>query len=357
MTPAPHTPFRVAVVGCGNIAKGYGSTLKPYTHIEMAGASDLDPERAAAFTQVYGGTAYPSLEALLADERIDLVINLTIHHAHYDVTRQCLEAGKHVFSEKPLALTTEEAWALVELAEQRGVRLACAPITFMGEGQQAAWQAIRDGKIGTVRLAYAEVNWGRIEAWHPNPVPFYNVGPMFDVGVYPLTIVTAIFGPARRVTAFGTVLYPDRMTLENRPFHLDTADFVMAAVEHANGAVTRLTTNFYVPHASKQIGLEFHGDGGSLYLRDWHNFDSTLELRQTDTDYAPFPYEKTPFHGTEWARGVVDMVEAIHAGRPQRATGAQAAHVVEIMNAIQQSYTQGGPVEIRSSFAPPAPLL
>lgn len=349
-------PFRVAVIGCGNISKGYGSTLKAYAQIEMIGATDIEPARAAEFVRVYGGQAYPTVEALLADHRIDLVINLTIHHAHYDVIRQCLLAGKHVFSEKPLALTTDEAWALVDLADQQGLRLACAPITFLGEAQQAAWKAIRDGAIGTVRLAYAEVNWGRIEKWHPNPVPFYDVGPMFDVGVYPLTIVTAIFGPVRRVTAFGTVLYPDRMTLENHAFHLATADFVTAAVEHANGAVTRLTTNFYVPHGSKQVGLEFHGDGGSLYLQNWHNFDSVLEIRQYDGEYARLEYLPKPYAGTEWARGVVEMVSAIREGRPQRATGAQAAHVVEIMNAIRQSYTEGGAVEVKSTFTPPMPM-
>jgi predicted dehydrogenase len=151
---------------------------------------------------------YPSLEAILADEEVDLVINLTIHSAHVEVITTCLHVGKHVYSEKPMTLTSEEAWKLVALAEEKGCRLGSAPITILGEGQQTAWKVIRDGLLGTVRAAYAEVNWGRIESWHPTPGPFYEVGLLFDVAVYPLTLLTTIFGPARSVTAFGKVLYP-----------------------------------------------------------------------------------------------------------------------------------------------------
>lgn len=348
--------FNVAIIGCGNIAKSYAKSFQPYTAIRLIGAADLDPARAAAFAAEFGGTAYPDVESLLADTAVDLVVNLTIHHAHFEITRQCLNAGKHVFSEKPLTLTYEEARTLVDLADSKGLRLGSAPITFMGEGQQTAWKMIRDGAIGQVRVAYAEVNWARIEKWHPNPMPFYDVGPLFDVGVYPLTILTTLFGPARRVTAYGTVVYPDRVTLDGTPFHLNTPDFIVTLVEHASGTVTRLTANFYVPGGSKQIGIEFHGDDGSLYLHDWHNFESPVELRAYDTAYAPAPLIKTPYQGVEWSRGVVDMVAAIRDGRPQRATGAQAAHVVEILTATAASYTQGGPVTLTSTFPPPAPM-
>ncbi|MBC7870017.1 MAG: Gfo/Idh/MocA family oxidoreductase, partial [Chitinophagaceae bacterium] len=157
--------FNVAIIGCGNIAKGYGTTLKPHEHIALVGAADLDPQRAVEFTKEFGGTAYESVEALLADPTVDLIINLTIHHAHAEIITQCLNAGKHVFSEKPLALTYHEANTLVKLAESKGLRLGCAPITFLGEAQQSAWKAIREGQFGTVRVAYAEVNWARIEKW------------------------------------------------------------------------------------------------------------------------------------------------------------------------------------------------
>ena len=347
----------VAIVGCGNIARPYGETLKPYTdQIELIGASDLFPERAQAFTAEFGGKAYASLEALLADSAVDLVINLTIHHAHPEVITQCLEAGKYVYSEKPLALNYEDAKRLVDLAEEKGLRLSGAPITYMGEAQQTAWKMIRDGWLGEVRVVYAEVNWGRIESWHPNPLPFYDVGPLFDVGVYPLTLLTTIFGPARRVTAYGRVVYPDRMTNEGKSFHLETPEFTVAAIELEGGPVVRLTANFYVGNHSKQKGLEFHGDRGSLYLDSFQNFNASVEYAQFAQPYEPVPYVKTPYEGTEWCRAVVEMAEAMAEGRPHRATGAQAAHVVEILTAVSTSAKEGKPVAITSEFPPPTPM-
>ena len=350
------TKLRVAVVGCGNIAGPYAKTMQPFEQIELVGATDVDPQRAQQYVATYGGTAYASLEELLADDAVDAVVNLTIHHAHPAVITQCLNAGKHVHTEKPLAMTHAEAQALVELADQKGLRLSSSPITFMGEAQQTAWKAIRDGMCGTVRVAYAEVNWGRIESWHPAPGPFYEVGALWDVGVYPLTVLTTIFGPARRATAYGTVLHPDRVTKEGVAFHIDTPDFVVAAIELANGPLVRLTTNFYVGQHSKQKGIEFHGDLGSLYLDSWQNFNAAVEFAEYREEWQPVPYVKEPYPGTEWGRSVAELADAIAENRPQRATGAQAAHVVEILAAISASLQRGGPVEIRSDFTPPAPM-
>ncbi len=368
-----HKPLNIAIIGCGNIAEAYGKTLQPYSQLKLLGATSRTLKRAEDFVAIFGGKVYSSLEAILEDDEVDLVINLTIHHAHVDVITQCLNAGKHVYSEKPLALTSEEAWQLVALAQEKGRRLGCAPITILGEGQQTAWKAIRDGLLGPVRVAYAEVNWGRIESWHPAPGPFYEVGPLFDVAVYPLTILTTIFGPARSITAFGKVLYPDRVTKEGVPFHITTPDFSIAAIEFANGAVARLTANFYVGFHSKQVrGIEFHGDKGSLFLSDWHNFNGTVEYAgfsgtwpDMSTRYEPLPYVKEPYTskekddphgGVEWSRGVVDMAEAMRENRPQRITGAQAAHVVDIVCGIQTAFREGRRVEITSEFPQPAPM-
>jgi predicted dehydrogenase len=358
-------PLNLAIVGCGNIARAYGKSLQPYPHLKLLGATDHILKLAEDYVATFGGKVYPSLDAILADEEVDLVINLTIHHAHVEVITRCLNAGKDVFSEKPIALSSEEAWELVALAREKGRRFGCAPITILGEGQQTAWKAIRDGLPGTVRVAYAEVNWGRIESWHPAPGPFYQVGPLFDVAVYPLTILTTIFGPARNVIAFSKVLYPDRVTKEGVPFHIATPDFSIAAIEFANGAVARLTANFYVTFQSKQRGIEFHGDKGSLYLSDWHDFNGTVEYADFGDVYKAIPYVKEPyvgnkqedFHaGVEWSRGVLDMAEAMQDNRPQRITGAQAAHVVDIICAIQAASREGHPVQISSEFPPPAPM-
>jgi len=363
-------PLNIAIVGCGNIAGAYGRTLQPYAHLKLLGATSRTLTRAEDFVATFGGKVYPSLEAILADDTVDLVINLTIHSAHVDVITQSFLAGKHVYSEKPIALSSEEAWKLVALAEEKGLRFGCAPITMLGEAQQTAWRAIRDGLPGTVRVAYAEVNWGRIEAWHPAPAPFYEVGPLFDVAVYPLTILTTIFGPARRVTAFGKVLYADRVTTGGVPFHVMTPDFSIAALEFADGAVARLTTNFYVGFHSKQHGIEFHGDKGSLYLSNWHDFNGAVEyadfsaLPSVCDPYTPLPYVKEPYTGkavgpgsnVEWSRGVLDMAEAMQQHRPQRITAAQAAHVVDIVCGIQQASREGHAVEITSEFSQPVPM-
>ena len=212
-------PLRFAIVGCGNISGPYGETAQAYPSVEIAGATDVDPALSAAFVERFGGVDYPSLEALLADPAVDAVVNLTSHGVHAQVTAAALEAGKHVHSEKPMASSYAEARALVDARRREGLRLSCSPITFMGDAQETAWSLVDSGAIGTVRVVYAEVNWGRIESWHPRPAPFYGIGPMADVGVYPLTFLTAIFGPARRVSAHGKIVFPDRVTSCRRALH------------------------------------------------------------------------------------------------------------------------------------------
>ncbi len=349
-------PLRVAIAGCGNIAGPYAKTMQAYPQVQLLGATDVFPARAEALVAQYGGRAYASLDELLADPAVDLVLNLTIHHAHPEVITKCLEAGKHVHSEKPLAMDSATAKALVDLAAARGLRLSCSPITYMGEAQQTAWKVIRAGELGTVRVVYCEVNWGRIEAWHPNPGPFYEVGALFDVGVYPLTLVTSFLAPVRRVTAYGKVLHPDRVTQEGVPFHIDTPDWVVAAVELADGTVVRLTTNFYVGGHGKQKGLEFHGDKGSLYLSSFQDFNAEVQMAEYGKAYAPVPYVRPPFEGIDWGRSVAELADAIAEHRPQRATGAQAAHVVEVCCAIAESLAVGRPVEVTSTFTPPWPM-
>jgi predicted dehydrogenase len=347
--------LRVAVVGCGNISGPYGETIAAYPAIEIAGATDVDRALSAGFVQRFGGIQYPSLDELLADRHVDAIVNLTSHGVHAEVTTAALEAGKHVHTEKPLAASYREALSLVELADARGLRLSCSPITFMGDAQEAAWRLIASGAIGTVRVAYAEVNWGRIETWHPRPEPFYRIGPLADVGVYPLTILTAMFGPARRVTAFGTVLLPERVTASGEPFAVGASDFGVAVVELADGPVVRLTTSFYVMQHSKQRGIEFHGDDGSLFLSSWQNFDAAVELARNGG--APEPVlVPHAYPGTDWGRAVAELSSAIAEGRPHRASGSHAAHVVEILDAIVVSAEGGRPVELVSSFErPPAP--
>ena len=237
-------PLNVAFVGCGNIAGHYATSLKTKPElVTIAGAYDIAPEASAAFAEARECGTYDTFDAVLADDSVDLVVNLTIQEAHYEVSRACLEAGKHVHSEKPLSITREEATALVSLADELGMRLSCAPFTWMGESQQTAWKTIRDGKLGEVRLVYAEMNWGRIESWHPSPANFYRpgVGPLPDVGVYPLSMMTAFFGPVRQVRAFADIMLPERAATDGSTFEVGAPDVVIAVLEFHSGVVARLT--------------------------------------------------------------------------------------------------------------------
>jgi predicted dehydrogenase len=324
-----------------------------YPTVRIAGATDVDRALSAAFVDRFGGVHYPSLDHVLDDPDVDAIVNLTYPAVHAEVTTAALEAGKHVHSEKPLAGDYPSARLLVDLAADRGLRLSCSPITFMGEAQETMWRLVDEGAIGPVRVAYAEVNWSRIESWHPRPEPFYRIGPFADVGVYPLTILTAMFGPARRVTGFGTILYPDRTTTSGERFSPGAPDFGVAVVELESGTVVRLTANFYVGRHSKQSGIELHGDLGSLFLSSWQEFDATVELAEFGGSYAAIPVEN-PFRGTDWGRALGELAEALVSGRPHRATGAHAAHIVEILDAIATSATEGRAVDLTSSFPPPA---
>ncbi len=352
--PKMMSSIRVAVVGAGNIAGPYTENLLAYPQTDLVGVTDIDRDKADALAAKRGIKAYPDLRSLLADDSIDLVVNLSIHHAHFEVTKACLEAGKHVYSEKPLAMRYEEAKELVELAERKNLRLGCSPFTFLGEAQGAAWRLVREGRLGTVRVAYAEVNWGRIEAWHPAPAPFYEVGALFDVGVYPITLLTAMFGPAIRVSAQGRVLHPNRVGKTGTPFTVATPDFVTAVLDLEDGVLVRLTTNFYVTQRGKQTGIEFHGDAGSLHLSSWQDPDAALEFAPFGEPYEPVPLGELP--GMQWGRGVQEMAAAMLQDEPHRATGAQAAHIVDILNAVKTSVETDRPVELSSSFTPPAPL-
>ena len=346
----------IGIIGCGVIAAEYAKDLLNYDEVELIGVADIDSEKARTFASENDTQAYDSTEALLADEKVDIALNLTIHHAHTEVIRQCLNAGKHVFSEKPLSMTYADAKGLVDLADKKGLRLGCAPCTLMGEAQQTAWKLIRENKIGKVQVVYAEVNWGRIESWHPIPQPFYDVGPLFDVGVYPLTILVSMFGSAKRVQSYGKVIYPERQTKRGEPFQITTPDFGVTLIEMSDGTIIRLTTNFYVHSRTKQSGIEFHGQDGSIHLTTWHNFDATVEYAKFGDEYNAVPLVRDGTAGTPWGQGIWEMAVAIRENRPHRFTGQLAAHIVDILESSAKSMQEGRPIEINSTCETPAPM-
>ncbi len=353
-------PLKVVVVGCGNIAGQYGEALGRCPEIKILGAQDIDPTRAKDWVAKWGGKAYASLAEVLADPQVEAVVNLTIQQAHVEVVTKCLEAGKHVHSEKPLAPTYAEAKKLVDLAAAKNLRLSCAPVTWLGEAQQTTWKLLRDGRIGTPRVAYATVDWGRIESWHPNPVPFYAAGPVFDVAVYSISLLTAWFGPVAKVTAGGGVLLADRTTKDGKPFKITTEDWTVSVLEFASGLQARLTANMYVMQPSQwQATLDFHGDTGSINT-EWFAATAPVRLCANGGTYRRLPLVK-PSVGTgrwyvDWAAGVVGLWRGLRTGQPHPTTGAHAAHVVEIMEAVHRSIREEKAIQLASTFPAPQPM-
>jgi predicted dehydrogenase len=345
--------MRLGIVGAGVIAARYAERIAEVDGLDLVAVTDVVPERARTLAEQYGATAHASLEDLFAD--VDTVVNLTIPATHAQVTRAALQAGRHVHTEKPVAVGAEDAHALAALAHERGVRLSCAPATLLGEAQQTAWKLIRDGGIGDVKVVYAEANWGLIESWHPEPESLYASGPLVDVGIYPLTIVTAMFGPVRRVTAYATTVQPVRTRKDGRTFELTVPDFWVAALEHESGVLTRLTATFWV-RPGRQRGLEFHGEDAALWMPTWAESNSRLQRTTNGEDYDDVPLLREPYGGIDWAAALLDLAAAIEEDRPHRMGAEHAAHVVDVLNGADASRRSGGAVEISSTFDPPAPL-
>jgi alcohol dehydrogenase (NADP+) len=334
-----------AFVGCGAVAGKYAATLDAAALSPVA-ACDLDADRASSFAAATGATAYTDLDAMLGATDAPLVVNLTSHAAHADVTERALRADRHVWSEKPLALDAGRARGLVALAAERNLALGCAPITPDGEVQGLARRAVDDGRLGTVRLAYAHAHVGRVTEWHDDPDSFLRVGPLYDGGVYPLTLLVSWFGPVARVRSADAVdPWPDREA--RRP---DRASHVEATLEFAAGPLVRLTASFYAPHRSREFtSLELHGDDASLYLDDagalGGDGEGHVSVGRQGRDYTTNPLT-APSRRTPYLDGPARLAANVRRGRPARDTARRGAHVVAVCNAVERAAERGEAVEV-----------
>ena len=328
------------IVGCGNIAAHYAEDLISARILDLVGFYDVDHQRAVEFAERWGGEAFETLNAAI--EAAELVLNLTIFEAHYPVSKAALSRSRHVYSEKPLALSLEDAVELAGLAAEKGVRLASAPFTFLGAAQAMAIDWVRSGRLGEVRLVYAEVNHGRIETWHPNPAPFYDVGPMLDVGVYPLALLIDAFGPVSWLQAIASTIKSERKTLDGTIYSPGSADYWLVHLEHANGVRVRLTVNFYV---KGDEGMVFHGDEASLRLDSWFVPDAGVWYKPYDG--AEERIEVTG--GTDrvhWSTGVARFIQGIDADDPGPLNVDRSVHMTAILDAINRSGDIGEAVAV-----------
>ena len=332
--------IQAVIVGCGNIAARYASDLLTADTVDLVGFYDVDQTRAVEFAERFGGEAFESLENAI--DAAQLVLNLTIFEAHYPVSKAALSRSRHVYSEKPLALQFDEAKELAGLAQVNGVRLGAAPFTFLGEAQATAIHWVRAGRLGEVRLVYAEVNHGRIETWHPNPAPFYDVGPMLDVGVYPLALLIDVFGPVSWLQAVSTTIQADRVTLDGNVYTPGSPDYWLVHLEHHNGVKVRLTVNFYV---KGDEGIVFHGDDGSLRLESWF-------VPNAGVWHTPYEGEEEPVtvqgggDEVDWSVGVASFVDGIEAIDPGPLNADRAVHMTAVLDAITRSGASGEPVVV-----------
>lgn len=357
-------PLRVAFIGCGVIAGPYATNVKKHPDkLTLVGAFDLVPERTRKFVAEHGGVAYDSLDALLSDDTVEAVVNLTIHTAHAEVTRQALTAGKHVHSEKPLAQTREDAHALVELAEQKGLLLGCSPFVILGEAQQTLWKAIRDGAIGEPLEAIGTIMHGRIERRNPRADAFLGpgAGPLLDVGCYPLNVLTSIFGPVERVRgAAADILVPVRTfgagPRAGQTFSPTVPDHVSALLEYATGMPGRLSASFTVG-ASTLPGIEIFGSEGSLTMNSSFPFNAQVRIRShEEPGWHSVPYIREPFTGVDWSRGLTALHDALRTGTPLSADGRQAEHILDVCLTILEVAASGCAQDVSTTIAPRAPL-
>ena len=336
-----------AFVGAGAVAREYAAGL-PGSPLRLTAVCDIDRDRATALADDRGATAYADLGAMLESESAPLLVNLTSHEAHADVTRTALRAGRHVFSQKPLAMDADAAAGLVALAEDRGLALGCAPTNPGNPAQRRVATALADSRLGPVQLAYAHAHVGRVTEWHDEPASFLRVGPLYDGAVYPLTLLVAWFGPVERVRSADAISpWPDRE--ERRP---ERPSHVEATLEFADGPTVRLTASFYAPHRSREFdSLELHGDDGSLYLADCGAMADGRDLvrfGRSGREYVSMP----PQHPTEkgsFLAGPERLAAGIERGRPSVRTARRAAHVVATCAAIEHVATESAATETAST--------
>jgi alcohol dehydrogenase (NADP+) len=348
----------VAIVGCGTIADRYAPGIARESALDLVATTDLDGERAERLASAHDATACADLDTLLREGDASLVCNLTTHDAHAAITRECLEADTHVYSEKPLAMDAAEARELVELAANRELGLGCAPISLAGDAQQRAWRYLRGGRLGRVRTAYAECNVGRLTEWNSNPEPFLRAGPLYDGAVYPLTVLVGYFGPVLEVETAHTELLLAEHDYEGGSFEVETPDHVIAVLRFADGVSVRLTASMYVPHRTRSFyDLEIHGDGGSLHLADAAAFDSdgSVAFARLGREYRRVPPQRSPSNLT-YASGVAETAAAINGQRTHYPDGARAAHLVAVIEAIEAAADSEEPIEVESGgFERPTP--
>lgn len=352
---------RVGIIGCGNISSIYFQASLRYAELNIVACADLDLARAQTRAAEYGVAKACTVDELLADPEIDLVINLTIPAAHAEIALRSLEAGKHVYGEKPLATHLADGKRVMEVARLRGLRVGSAPDTFLGAGLQTGRKALDDGLIGRPVAATAFMMCHGHESWHPDPAFYYQTGggPMFDMGPYYLTALINMLGPIRRVTGATQITFPTRLigseAKRGQVIDVEVPTHVAGVVEFTSGAIATLVTSFDVWHAAVPL-LEVYGTEGTLSLPDPNTFSGTVRVRRMGEAESREVPPVRPVITNDRGIGAADLLAALSENRPHRASGDLALHVLEAMEGFHVAAREGRHYDMTTTCERPAPL-
>lgn len=351
------SPLRIGIIGVGKISDQYFETFPSLPGVKLIAVADLDTVRAADAAARHGVEAL-SVDELLADPRIDAVLNLTIPAAHVEIGTRALAAGKHVYGEKPLALAPDEAVDMLALADSLGLRIGSAPDTVLGTGVQTARHLLDEGRIGDPVGASAHWSAPGHELWHPAPQFYYQAGggPLFDMGPYYLTSLVTLLGPVVRVSGAATRSSRARSVAsgarQGEAIDVGVDTHVSAILEHASGVSSTITVSFEI-WKSRAPHIELYGTTGTISVPDPNAFSGRVEIWTPEApDWTVVP-DAAGYADAGRGYGLADMAHAIETGRPHRASGALAFHVLEIMHEVVRAGTEHRVIELTSTVERP----
>jgi predicted dehydrogenase len=352
---------KIGVVGCGNISGIYLEQMQTFDILEVYAAADLIEEKVQRQTKRYGVPRIMTHEEMLADPNIEVILNITQPDAHADVALKTLRAGKSVYNEKPLCIRREEAREMLRIAAEKGLRVGCAPDTFLGAGLQTCRKLIDEGAIGEPIGATAFMTNHGHESWHPDPEFYYMVGggPMLDMGPYYLTALVSMLGPVQRVTGTTRITFPEReITSEpkrGKKIHVEVPTYITGLLEFGSGAQATILTTFDVWKANLPR-IEIYGSKGTLQAPDPNTFGGPVGLWKADSkEWEEIPLLPIRSQNSR-SLGLADMAHAIRSGRAHRANGEMAYHVLDIMHSIHDAAREGCHITMSSSCTRPAPM-
>lgn len=352
--------IKVGLIGCGTISGVYLQGAKTFPIIEVVACADLDKAAAQTKASEHGIEA-TSVDALLNDPNIEIILNLTTPQAHTEINIKALQAGKHVHCEKPLALNRADGRKVIALAREKGLLIGCAPDTFLGGGIQTCRKLIDDGCIGRPVAGTAFMMCHGHESWHPNPGFYYKKGggPLFDMGPYYITALVNLLGPVKGVSGLSAITFKERIaTCQARAgevLPVEVPTHIAGTLEFCAGAIVTMAMSFDVWRHSNH-NIEIHGETGSLQVPDPNGFGGPVRMYNAGQD----EWQSVPLsHGyTDQMRiiGVADMAYALKFGRKNRCSGDLAYHVLDVMEAMEESAAQGKHITIESTTDQPAAL-